>query len=387
MFLDKVIKRNRALVDATVNFHKSGLLEPDTYVVDVDTFLKNSKLILDKANSLDIKLYFMLKQIGRNPYLAKKLVEMGYIGAVVVDFRCGQLMKDHNIPIGNVGHLVQPPQSQLASFIDYGIDVFTVFSMEKLIEINKAAKKVNKVQDVIIKVSDEDDLFYSGQMSGIKNSDLKRFITKAKALNNIKIVGATAFPCYLYDEEVKQVVSTPNYESVKKAVEIMQAEGLDVKQINTPSTTSVSTLELMSEGIGNYGEPGHGLSGTTPAHAYADLEEVPAVLYLSEISHNFRGKSYCYGGGHYRRSHVENCLIVNKDLSEHKSKVYPVDDDSIDYYFEIKDPQEVSASVIMAFRFQMFVTRSKVVLIEGLSNNDPRIVGVYNGLGHVYETR
>ena len=35
----------------------------------------------------------------------------------------------------------------------------------------------------------------------------------------------------------------------------------------------------------------------------------------------------------------------------------------------------------MAFRFQIFVTRSNVVLLSGLKNNNPKIEGIYNSLG------
>ena len=119
-------------------------------------------------------------------------------------------------------------------------------------------------------------------------------------------------------------------------------------------------------------------------HAHKDLSELPAVLYLSEVSHNFKGKSYCYGGGLYRRSHVKNGLLFD-NKGEHKVEITPVNDDSIDYYFEISNEQEVSAPLIMAFRFQMFVTRSKVVLIEGISKRNPRIVNTYDGLGRLYE--
>lgn len=35
----------------------------------------------------------------------------------------------------------------------------------------------------------------------------------------------------------------------------------------------------------------------------------------------------------------------------------------------------------MAFRFQIFVTRSQVVLVKGISTNTPHIMGIYNSLG------
>ena len=73
----------------------------------------------------------MLKQIGRNPYLAKQLMDMGYKGAVVVDFREAEIMMQHHIPIGNVGHLVQVPKGLLPKVVAYKPEVITVFSLEK----------------------------------------------------------------------------------------------------------------------------------------------------------------------------------------------------------------------------------------------------------------
>ena len=55
--------------------------------------------------------------------------------------------------------------------------------------------------------------------------------------------------------------------------------------------------------------------------------------------------------------------------------------DSIDYHFELSEPAEIGASVIMAYRFQVFVTRSDVCLIKGIHENKPKIVGLYNSLG------
>ena len=101
MFLNQTIRRNRELAETAFMLHQEGRILPDSYVVDVDAFLENARRLLHKAEENHIKLYFMLKQIGRNPYLAKALVELGYSGAVVVDYREGLVMMRHNIPIGN----------------------------------------------------------------------------------------------------------------------------------------------------------------------------------------------------------------------------------------------------------------------------------------------
>lgn len=54
---------------------------PDSYLIDMDVLIDNAKKILEAAKVRNIRLYFMLKQLGRNPYIAKKLVELGYEGA------------------------------------------------------------------------------------------------------------------------------------------------------------------------------------------------------------------------------------------------------------------------------------------------------------------
>lgn len=384
MFIDVLRRRNPQLIQSSVDLHSRGLLEPDTFVIDMDVLRENARLILKKSQELSIDLYFMMKQLGRNPQIAKELVEMGYKGAVVVDWREAQVMMKANVPLCNVGHLVQTPKAQLEAIIKYGTEVFTVYSLDKLKEINDIASKLGIVQKIIVKVSGENDLFYSGQKSGIELRHLEDFIKESKLLKNIQIVGSTAFPCFIFNNETEEVEPTSNYYSVIMATQILEDNGITVEQINVPSTTCVSTLEIISQGKGTTAEPGHGLSGTTPTHARRDLEERPAVLYLSEVSHNFKNKAYAYGGGHYRRSHIKNALIFEEGI-EKIDRVYPPDLDSIDYTFELGNAYKVSSPVIMAFRFQIFVTRSKVALVEGIQNNEPMIIGIYDSLGNLHD--
>lgn len=379
MFLDKLQERNNNLIDAAIKMHQKGLIIPDSYVIDVDTLIENARFMLKEANKKNIKLLFMLKQLGRNPYIAKKLVELGYEGAVVVDFNEARIMMDNNIPIGNVGNLVQTPNAMIDKLVEYGVGVMTVFSMEKLEKINESAKRLNKVQNVIIKVYKDDDIFYSGQESGINLEEFDSFVKKAKDLENINIVGITSFPTFLYNKESNKIEKQENYYTVYKAKEILENNNIDVKHVNLPSVTCVTNIVENFDGKNIYGEPGHGLSGTTPAHAYNDLEEVPCVLYLSEVSHNFKENAFVYGGGYYRRSNVKNAIISDGNKKDNDD-VLEMDPESIDYYFKLKNNHNIGDTVIMSFRFQIFVTRSRVVLLEK-NNEDYKIVGVYDSLG------
>lgn len=201
MFLNKTKEVNQGLIDASFKLHQNLEILPDSYVIDMDTLKENARKILEQAKKQNIELYFMLKQIGRNPIIAHELVKIGYTGAVVVDFKEAQVMMKHNVPIANVGHLVQPPKALLQQLVDYNCKYFTVFSLDKIRDINECAKKSNKVQKLLLKVVGPNDMIYSGQTAGFRLENLKEVITEIKKLSNVEIQGVTSFPCFLYNEE------------------------------------------------------------------------------------------------------------------------------------------------------------------------------------------
>lgn len=382
MFIEKLKREAPRLIDAICTLHQSGELLPDSYVVDMDRFRANAAAIKKEADDHEIMLWFMLKQLGRNPVLARELVDLGYPGAVAVDFKEAQVMMRHHIPLGNVGHLVQIPQAMLRQIVEYGTEVFTVFSVEKAREISRVAMALGKRQKLLIRVFDAGDIQYSGQKAGIALDALPAFLEEVSSCPGVEVVGVTSFPCFLFRESVGDITPTANLNTVFRAAQILREHGVEPRVLNTPSVTGVRTLGLMSSLGCNVGEPGHGLTGTTPAHAVMELPEKCCVAYVSEISHHFDGKAYCYGGGFYRRSHVANALVGSDADHLRLTSVIPPGLESIDYHFELGDTARVGETVIMAFRYQIFVTRSDVVLLSGVSRGDPKIVGVFDSLGN-----
>lgn len=383
MFLNTTRKYNPNLIEAAFTLHQNGEILPDSYLIDMDMLLSNAQAILQKATSQGINLYFMLKQLGRNPYIAKKLIELGYRGAVVVDYKEAMVMMKHHIPIGNVGHLVQIPDACLEEIILYQPEVITVYSYEKIKRIQEIAEKYHLVQSILLRVYDDNDHIYSGQTAGFHIQKLTKLLERIKEFDHIKIAGITSFPCILFNEQTKENQPTPNLYTVKKGIEVLKAAGIIPSQINMPSATCCASLSCIAEHGGTMGEPGHGLSGTTPSHVMGNSIEKPAVVYVSEVSHNFKEHAYCYGGGYYRRSHVENALVGKVFNNASSMKVLPPELSSIDYHFGLSKKAIVGDTVVMSFRFQIFVTRSDVVLVEGLQNgHKPKIVGYYDSLGN-----
>ena len=382
MFLNRIKQENIPLLETAFSLHQEGRVLPDSFVIDTDTLFENAGKILAEAKKKNIRLYFMLKQIGRNPYIAKRLTDMGFDGAVAVDFKEAQVMMRHHIPIGNIGHLVQIPDAMIEHVVNYGPEVISVYSVEKAKRIGDAAVKQRKEQKILLRVYDQGDLIYDGQTAGFAMADLNHVLDILCRMPGIQVAGVTSFPCYLYDEKEECIKKTHNLSSVLRAVEVLNRRGIEAEIINTPSASCCETIRHMHVDGGNCAEPAHGLTGTIPAHTANTMEEKICAVYVSEISHNFFGKAYCFGGGHYRRSHMERALVGRSLANAKEADVQTPSMESIDYHLGLDREFAVGDTAVMAFRFQAFVTRADVVLVKGISKSRPEIIGIYDSLGN-----
>ncbi|WP_145498674.1 YhfX family PLP-dependent enzyme [Yersinia bercovieri] len=386
MFLKTLLKQNTKLVDAAISFWHQGKITPDSYVIDVEQTETNARLLLKTAHHYQIKLYLMSKQFGRNPELCRRLLACryegaGYQGMVAVDFKEARLLYHHQIPVAHIGHLVQPPSGMVAEVVRRQPEVITIFSLEKAQEISQAAHQQHTSQPLLLKVCQAGDLLYAGQEAGFELTDLPAVITAIRKLPAVRLVGITHFPCMLYDPPSHQTLPTANMRTLLAARDILLAEGVDVEQVNAPSATSCTTLPQLAQWGVTHAEPGHALTGTIPANQQGDQPEQISMLYLSEISHHFSGNSYFYGGGYYRRGHLQNALI-HHDNQFSQSSLLPIDESSIDYCLGLAGEFPIGSPVIMSFRTQIFATRSDVVLIDGIQHGEPRLLGCYDSRGN-----
>ena len=144
MFLKTVMERNQPLVRLGIEWQQNGVILPDTYLLDYDTILENARSIKQAGDAN----FFMLKQIGRNPLIARALTDMGYVGAVCVDFREALTMVENQIPLGNVGHLVQIPRAALKKILRAKPVIVTVYTLEKAREISAVCTELGLHQCV-----------------------------------------------------------------------------------------------------------------------------------------------------------------------------------------------------------------------------------------------
>lgn len=387
MFLNMTIKRNPNLIKNAIKLHSKGIINPNSYVLDLDAIKSNAQKLAATAQKNNIELYMMTKQFGRNPEVAKIISECGIHKAVAVDAWEALTLAKAGIKLGNVGHLVQIPSGMIKEILANKPEVVTVFTLDKAKEISKIAIDLGMKQDILLRVVGSNDKIYEGQVGGFKEEDLIEQANKIKNLKGVNIAGVTAFPCFLYDSEDGKINKTENLNTVIRCVKKLREElNIKIKQINTPGANSIASIPLLAKLGSTHAEPGHAFTGTTPQHGYEVLEEMPAIVYVSEISHCFENKAYVYGGGYYRRSNLRNAIVYN----EHENMKYNILEaeeilpEAIDYYGTLKidnNDVKVGDTVIYAFRTQVFVTRSEIVLVEGIQKGNPKIAGIYDSQG------
>lgn len=374
MFLSMLQQRNPNLISALFKLHQQGAIMPDTTVLDLEAIRHNAQVIAQHAKSHHLKPFFITKQFGFNPFIAKAIINAGFEGIVCVDFREAQMCMRHQLPIAHIGHLVQMPRAFIPSVIEYGVQYCTIYSLEQAQLIHNTAQILGIKQKILIKVIADNGFIYKGQEGGFHLEQLPSLTTALKALSHLEIAGLTAFPCWLYSEPASKIIATENVYLLHAAQEILQNLGYAPLALNMPSANAHCSIADIAAAGGAHIEAGHSLTGTTPAHAYhAELAEIPAMAYLSEISHHYQSSSYFYGGGCYRRYPIARALVGHSHADAQMTSVNKFDSESIDYHFTIPQKFEIGATVIASFRTQVFVTRSEVVVLDKVQSNPEKV--------------
>ena len=392
------IRRNPALIRAAVDLYRKGELSANTVVVDLDTVEENARVIVEASRKHGVGLYFMTKQFGRNPEVCRIILETGIRSAVAVDMEDAWCLMGNKIPVGHVGHLVQVPKNDINHVLEHvRPEVITVFSLEKARQINEEARKKGMVQKVLLRVVGQGDFFYPNQYGGIREESLESIVSAMRKFEFLEIVGVVSFPCFRFNLVVRKVEPLPNLFTLLRAAEKLRGMGIEVEQINAPGDNSASTMELVAHLGATHAEPGHAFTGTTPWHAFEDLPETPAWVYITEVSHLEGERAYVIGGGlmsgdspagvwsSLYHAHRLYALVGNDPDTILDRKVCANPVGYIDYYGELHIPRnldvEVGDVVIYGLRNQVFVSRAKIAVVQGIRGGAPRVIGIFNREG------
>ena len=390
MFLSSLIARNRAFLEASVQLHQDNRIPANSYVLDLDALEANTRHMAAEAHRRNLKVYAMSKQVGRAPGALRAITDAGADGYVAVDMACARPIVANGHRLGNLGHLVQVPKAEAGEAASLEPDYWTIFSRNKAQEASRALSGGDRIQQVLLRVWDRGDVFYPGHEGGFHLDDLSDAIEFVNGLNGLAFAGLTTFPALLYDAGSGKVNPTPNVETLARGAEIaMGLLGTDFPiEVNAPGTTSTAVLGMLADIGATQVEPGHGLTGSTPLHATADLPERPAVLYLTEVAHLHQDVPLCFGGGLYVDpvfDPYQTRVVAATNPEDVGLAPVPIDmpdPAGIDYYARLHPPEgrrlQEGDTVIAGFRIQAFVTRAWVVGLKGVGAGTPVVAGIWN---------
>jgi predicted amino acid racemase len=277
------------------------------------------------------------------------------------------------------------PKAEADAAMGMSPDFLTVFNMDKAREAAAAAVRLGRGQPMLARLYASDDEFYSGHEGGFQAADIVKVADEIDALDGARFAGITTFPALLFDQETRALRRTHNLRTLEAAAAALRDAGRDDIEINGPGTTSSAALEVLAEAGVTQVEPGHALTGTTPLHAVQDLVELPAACYLTEVSHLYEGRAFCFGGGMYVDPvfpPYQVRAVVGREAGTTRLLDATLPPPAaIDYYGQLDleghPNAAVGDSVVFGFRIQAFVTRAYTAGISGLAAGAPRVAGIW----------
>jgi len=392
MFLEVLRRRNPGFVEAAMSLHREGRIPANSYVLDLDAVEANARVLKQEADKQGLKIFAMTKQVGRASSFSKAVLRGGIDRSVAVDMACARATHNAGLKVGHLGHLTQVPRHEAnAAAARFRPDYWTVFNQSKAVEAGAGAKAAGYVQNLLARIKAEGDTFYRGHEGGFDASDVVAVAEALDAVEGGRFAGITTFPALLFDHASRKVKPTPNLATLTRARDALRKAGRSDIEVNAPGTTSSVLLAGLAEAGATQCEPGNGLHGTTALHVMEDLPELPAVLYLTEVSHLSGGKAYCFGGGFYIDPIFPDYdvkAIVSDEPTTAASALLSVEippPSAIDYYamIDAEGPRKpkVGDTAVFGFRGQAFVTRAYVVGVSGISKGEPKVESIENGFG------
>ena len=405
-FLDHTREQNPTLIEAAVDLHQSGEIPPNTVVVDLKTVRENTQSIVEQADRRGIDLYAMTKQFGRNP-LAAQVIEDEGVGFVAVDIEGVKSLHRHGLSVEHVGHLCQPPTHDVPLVVEeVEPEVVTVFSHAKAKELSAVAADAGRTQDVLLRVVGEGDLFYPYQEGGFDEGGITEDAEAIDSLEGLSVTGVTSFPTVRFNIRAEREERLPNMDTILRAADRLESAGIEVSQINAPGDTSSEVIDLLAEAGATHGEPGHGFFGTTPVHFFdEERPEDPAWVYLTEVSHTMDDRAFAHGGalmgsdpsyGFWTDLYQQlrlYALIGSDSETITDGDEYALAEDAgfIDYNVPLHlgrgQDADVGDSVVYGFRNQVFVSRTKVAVVDGIGGDDPEVLGLFTRNGTLIDER
>lgn len=218
----------------------------------------------------------------------------------------------------------------------------------------------------------------------------------------VSIEGVSTFPAVAYDKDGTEPVATRNLTTLREAKQMLESMGIECNTVNAPGNNCCANMKMLAENGVTHIEPGSALTGSSTYHLFTDDEpEMPAMVYVTEVSHLWDAQAYVYGEGffiddppvtlskdfkHYAYFGSDPDKIMERKMMFTGIGARPGSGFAKIDYHGLLDPNgqdvHVGDTVVFGFRGQLFMTRAYTAVVEGMASGNPRLVGVWDWAGH-----
>ena len=409
--MSKTVRKNQKLVEVAIELHQSGEIPPDTYVIDLDMVTSNSEKLQFEAKRVGLKSYICSKEFGRNPIVIKSIMNTGMKEALGYDIEEIKVLHRYGIPIAHVGHFGQIPSSDLQWVMkEVKPEFITVYSLEKARAISKIAGQLGTVQKVLVKVIEDARLERLATASGFVEDEVISFAKQLHDLEHLKVAGVTCYPATDFSLISKAHSLSEPFKSMMRVAKRMTDEvGIEVEQVNACGRNCVANLELTANNGATVIEPGHAFIGTLPNFLFEDdSPELPAVVYVTEISHLFSNYAMAFGDNFMATAvfgSLKNDIkyeYLNAFIGDNPTDLIKngpalalpqnlwQSDLGWSMYANILPKKEhkakVGDTVVFGYRPQIYrVPRGRTAVVSGIRRNNPKILGIFDRAGTMYQ--
>lgn len=402
-YMEQLKTKNPGLVEAATDLHRSGKIPTNTFLLDLDAHVYNAETMRKEADKYNLSLYYMSKQIARNPIISQRVLDTGFKGVVAVEIQDVRILNKYGVKISHIGHLVNIPTSDVEFALSTRPEVVTVFNVERAKQVANTASKRGFTQKLLVRPIGANDLVLPYMEGGFREDEIVPAVREMNRLKGVKVVGLTTFPSMLFDLVKCEPFLTPNVETVRRAKAKLEENGVQISQMNLPSNNHSTTMKMIAAAGATHVEPGQGVTGFSQSQIFANPPEIPAFVYVTEVSHFVGDWTYIFGGGFayidvwgitYEggvtmpdKSKFEFPVFVGKSSSSIMSNVVNGEmfQGLVDYHARLYNgpgKTEVGDTVICGWRPQMFLTRAMVAVVGGIKDHNPKLLGIFDHAGN-----
>jgi len=392
--LAKALDRNPAMVEAAIRLHQEGAIPPSTHLIDLDAVANNASVIAEAARRFNLAAFAMTKQDGHEPHMTRLVLDRGFDGVTAVEAMQAFRIHRYDFPLANVGHTSPLPRAEVERILAMDPQFVTVYTVEAARRVSEACVSLGRMQPLYVTVGRSgDEGTHPELFGGWDEAECVDGIRPILDLPNVCVAGIAQHVTIDYASQDDPYTARPTeaFFTALRARELLERElGLDDLRINCSGNCNAVTAGILASYGATDIEPGAALVGSGRFHALLDMPEIPAQVFVSEVTHHWGENAYAIGGGFGFVWDMGGTLapfrgLVGRSLDQaRRQQLEFVGPPWYDVFGLFRDPGRIASigdTLLFVHLPQVIMERCYVAAVSGISAQRPNVEALLDSEG------